>query len=127
MKALPGGLNQRLLRAIRRTLDSDSLLGDWLRGGTGARPALVIEEFETRPWASLTFSGARHRLVIRLSGPQLEVEHAYDRLRALLVEPEISLPGHFLADLAIAEVEAEIHEAGGMTMSVTVEALTIEE
>ncbi len=128
MRALPADVHQKLLRAIRSAIAADPLLGEWLAtpGGT-ARPPLVIEDFQSTPWASMTFSGMRHCLAVRLSGRHLEVEHAYDRLQAVLAEPDFALGGHFLAEIAITDVEAALDLEGGMTMAVTIEALTIEE
>lgn len=127
MRQLPGAVHQRLLRAVRDAIAADSVLGRWMDAEAGARPPLVIEDFATTPWASLTFSGNRHSLAVRLCGPALEVEHAYDRLQAVLTEPEIALPGHFLAEIGVSDVDAELDLEGNMTMAVSIEALTIEE
>lgn len=115
----------RLLRGIRSLITSDPGLAHWLDDREG--PAMVIEGFDSEPWASLTFSGTRHRLDVRLQGPAAEVEDASARLRALLKEPDLNLPGHFLAEIEVSRSISEIHQDGLMSLAIQVEALTIEE
>ena len=69
-------------------------------------PGLTLVEGRSEDWASATFSGARHVLV--LTG---------DDAPAGIGEVDFALPGHFVAD-----IEAR-HEAG----RIVIEALTIEE
>ena len=81
----------RLLRGIRRVIIADPLLAGWLEQPVdqlaGPQPALcnglVIENFHSGPWASLTFSGMRHRLDVRLCGGEAHVVEAYERLKGL--------------------------------------------
>lgn len=50
-----------------------------------------------RPWASITFSGARHWLCLHVPPDRVvQVSHA-------LIESELVLAGHFVADLAITQ------------------------
>lgn len=69
------------------------------------------------PWASVTFTGARHRLMLDLA----ESPAAAAWLAAL---PELDLPlnGHLVADLVVATAEANDGQ-----LHVVVEALTVEE
>lgn len=117
----------RLLRAMRQAIAADRWFDPWLGDGSGAGPALVIEDFSSEPWASLTFTGMRHRIDIRLEGRQVDVEAAYDRLRALMTEPDLELAGHFLAEIALSCTHGEVRDDGGMAMTLSYEALTIEE
>jgi hypothetical protein len=55
------------------------------------------------------------------------VEHAYERLQKLMEDPLIDVPGHFLAEIALVESEAEIAPDGSMRLTILFEALTIEE
>jgi hypothetical protein len=126
MKMMLGDVHQSLLRSVRNAIAADSCLGKWASTG-GTAPPLVIEDFSSTPWASLTFVGRRHSIALRLAGPTMEVEAAYDRLVALLTEPAFELKGHFLAEMDVVDVDASIDLDGGMRMAVTVEALTIEE
>jgi len=113
----------RLLRGLRGLIASDPRLARWLDDSEG--PSLVIEGFDSEPWASLTFTGTRHRLDVRLQGPHDEVEAASAQLRALLTEPDLSLPGHFLAEIEVVESIAEINQDGLMGLAIQIEALTI--
>lgn len=135
----------RLLRGIREVIAADETLAGWLARPFDlvdahrldvhrldkhrAEPArgLVIENFESEPWASLTFLGMRHRLDVRLSGEEAHVADAYDRLKALLADPPLNLPGHFVAELELIDSLGEIRPDGRMDLSVRIEALTIEE
>lgn len=117
----------RLLRALRSLIAADSWFEPWLDNIPGQGVSLVIEDFSSEPWASLTFAGMRHSLDVRLRGSQVDVEAAYDRLRALLLEPEIEVPGHFLAEMELVDSMGEIGMDGSMTLSLHYEALTIEE
>jgi hypothetical protein len=78
---------------------------------------LVLGETETIPWASATFTGARHRLTLTgAAGSELEAW-----LQAL---PEADLPvrGHLVADLAVLSTAEEAD-----LLCAEVEVLTVEE
>jgi hypothetical protein len=126
MRQLLTDAHVRLLRAVRNAITSDQWLQPWMQMAADG-PALVVEDFASEPWASLTFCGMRHRLDIRLSGTQQDVETAYDRLKAILETPEFDLPGHFLAELELIESKGEIHADERMSLTLQLEALTIEE
>ncbi len=127
MRKLLTDAHVRLLRAMRGAIAADVWFDPWLGDPTAAGPSLVIEDFSSEPWASLTFMGMRHRVDIRLRGPRGEVENAYDRLRSLMTEPDIDLPGQFLAKNEMVDARGEIHADDSMQMSLRYEALTIEE
>lgn len=74
MRMLLTDAHVRLLRAMRSAIAADRWFEPWLDGRFG--PALVIEDFTSEPWASLTFAGMRHAIDIRLSGPNADVEAA---------------------------------------------------
>lgn len=122
----------RLLRGVRAVIAGDPLLASWMAAEAG--PSLVIEDFESEPWASLTFSGTRHRLAIRLEGPIELVAAGQARLTQLMDEPDIHVPGHFLADLALEVTSGAERTAfancdpdGHARLAIQLEALTIEE
>jgi hypothetical protein len=127
MRGMMADANVRLLRAIRTTIGSDRWFDGWYGGPDSAGPSLVIEGFDSEPWASMTFRGERHRISIRLEGEMLAVEAAYDRLEALFTEPDLDLPGHVLAEMQLAESNGEIHPDGRMRLAILFEALTLEE
>lgn len=115
----------RLLRGIRTLIASDAELGRWLDGAEA--PHLVIEAFDSEPWASLTFTGTRHRLDLRLQGPVGDVAKAAARVRQLLKDPALDLPGHFLAEIETEEKSPEAGGQGCVQVAIAVEALTIVE
>jgi hypothetical protein len=63
----------------------------------GAR--LVIEELRSRDWASLTLTGARHELDVRLDGAGAQAALAH--LMAELPNASLSIPGRILAELVV--------------------------
>ncbi|HYI64032.1 MAG TPA: hypothetical protein VEW71_04020 [Allosphingosinicella sp.] len=86
----------------------------------GRLPAtLKVEERSSRPWASITFAGARHRLRLSLRGPSAAA--SADAFLAGLPEREFDLRGHFMADIALIE-----DVRGDGSVRLTLEALTVE-
>lgn len=81
--------------------------------------AIAIEEPVSRRWASITFSGERHRLRLSLAGAA--AASAADAFLDGLAEREFELPGHILADIALVEDKRE-----GDSVRLTLEALTVE-
>lgn len=69
-------------------------------------------EATSRPWASITFTGARHRLI--LAGGTID-----EAALGALPEHEFTLAGHIVADVAIIDERAR----GG---ALELEILTIE-
>jgi hypothetical protein len=77
---------------------------------------LTLVEMVSRPWASVTFSGERHKLTIRAA--QQETQAFLEGLE----EQEFDLYGHILADIALVE---ESWEGDGVRL--VLEALTVED
>lgn len=127
MRNLLTDAHMRLLRAMRSVIAADRWLEPWIEGDPQAGASLVIEDFSSEPWASLTFSGMRHCIDIRLRGQRMDVENAYARLRSLMLEPELDLPGHFLAEIELVHTIRETGTDGSLMLSLRYEALTIEE
>ena len=73
------------------------------------------------PWASITFTGARHELAMKLRGD--DPEKVADRFLADLDVAEFDLPGHLLADIAL--VARDTKPCG--TVRLRLEALTVED
>jgi hypothetical protein len=76
-----------------------------LRALMARYPGLLVLDSRAEPWASVTFTGARHILTCAPGGGLAGAEEA-----------EFDLPGHVLADLTVAQ-------ENGRTI---IEALTIE-
>ena len=79
-----------------------------------------IAKVASLPWASITFSGARHRLMLQLRGPGAKVAAAsfLDGLQ----EREFRLRGHIVADIAAL---GDLGEVGEDSVAVTLDALTV--
>ncbi|MGD9811576.1 MAG: hypothetical protein AB7U35_09625 [Sphingobium sp.] len=93
-----------------------------------AGPDSSVLTTSTRPWASATFVGARHRIVLKLEG-EVQEQRA-EELAALLPDAEFSISGHIVADLCVDNIRTN-EEAEGMqddachTSSVTYLELTV--
>ena len=86
------------------------------------RDRILLSEWRSVDWQSLTFVGERHNIVLRITGPHSAV--VVERLIAGLDEADFVIPGQIVADISvIGEPRAE---ADG-SMEVTLEALTIAE
>ncbi|HEU4809402.1 MAG TPA: hypothetical protein VFS69_01975 [Sphingomicrobium sp.] len=98
------------------------LLRSLLRRGGVERDRILLTEFRSTDWQSLTFIGEQHRIRLRIPAP------GADAIAAMLVngleDCEFEIPGHVVADIALAG-EQECSEDGSVAM--TIEALTVEE
>lgn len=81
-----------------------------------------IEEVSSRCWASVTFSGARHRIRFSLAGANAGA--AADAFVEALEETEFDLRGHILADIALI---GEERDPAGERAQLTIEGLTVED
>lgn len=81
---------------------------------------ILLSEWRSTDWHSLTFAGERHEIEIRLVGPDPAGLKA--RFCEGLTEDEISITGHFVADLGLAEAPAPQPDG---SLLLRLEALTI--
>lgn len=89
-----------------------------LTGGAGS-----VLAHEERAWASITFAGTRHEVVLEFCGP--EAVAAGEELIERLPDHEFSLPGQLVADATITKVD---HRFGAMErLEVTAVLLLLEE
>lgn len=89
-----------------------------IAGGRGE----VVSHAESA-WASITFSGTRHELVLRFEG--IEAVEAGEGLIERLPDHEFTLPGHLVADATVVVVN---HRFGVVeTLTVTAVLLLLEE
>lgn len=86
------------------------------------RNRILLTEFRSSDWHSLTFAGERHRIDLRIPGPRASA--VADLLTRDLTEAEFHVPGHIVADIA---VEGAMIEHPDGAISLTIEALTVEE
>lgn len=93
-----------------------------IRAGFAALGAgVTFDRLTSRPWASITFSGERHRLTVCLPGPGAAA--AAEAFLDGMEDREFTLRGHILADIEAAGMERE--EDGQIRL--TLEALTVED
>ena len=83
------------------------------------RIGLFIGRFRSVDWQSLTFTGERHEISLRLPGPKPAA--ALARLRDGLAEAEWALQGHVVADILIVATQA----LSDGSIGVDLEALTL--
>lgn len=95
--------------------DAQTLLLRALNAAPCPMPPVRVARSEA--WASATFSGARHRFELEPA----ESPHA-DAFAGHLPDAEYRLPGHLVADIAIAE--RTVTDRG---VALVVEALTVED
>ncbi|HKX91638.1 MAG TPA: hypothetical protein VJM15_04345 [Sphingomicrobium sp.] len=84
------------------------------------RDRILLIEFRSTEWQSLTFIGERHEICLRVLGPQSGC--AAERLTQGLANAEFAIPGHIVADIAVADTPAPADDG---SMTVRLEALTI--
>lgn len=123
MKAFIQDGHTLVLRAVRKLVAVPGDLGTVERAGA---PHIIIEAIETRDWASATFVGQQHRLMLRLEGNAGCVADAVERLSAGLAEVDVAAAGYFLADAALEGFNLTL-DGEVAVAEITVEALTIEE
>jgi hypothetical protein len=83
--------------------------------------AVVLAHNETS-WASITFAGARHKLLLAFSGAS--AIEAGEQLVASLPDHEFAIPGQLVAEAAVVEVD---HRLAPPSMRVTCELLLLED
>jgi hypothetical protein len=84
------------------------------------RDRILLIDVRSVDWRSLTFTGERHWIELRVSAPHSAA--IVERMCAGLEDTEFSIPGIVVADIHVAE--APSRSADGST-SLTIEALTI--
>lgn len=86
------------------------------------RNRILLTDFRSTPWHSLTFAGERHRIDLRVPGPGASV--VADLMTRELGEADFAVPGQIVADIG---VEGAMIEHPDGAISLTIEALTVEE
>ncbi len=89
------------------------------------KPVMIVEETSSDDWASVTFTGATHRIALRFDGPAGLVASACARLVRELPDHEIPLAGQIVADIAIVLSNESFCGANMVSQSLTVNLLTI--
>ena len=87
-----------------------------------AEDRILLSEVRSVDWQSLTFIGERHRLSLRVLGPNAGA--AVARLTGGLEDAEFPIRGQFVADIVVFGTP-EAHADG--SISLAIEALTVAE
>ena len=98
------------------------LLRCLLRRAGVDRDRILLTEFRSTDWQSLTFIGEQHRIRLRIPAP--DAAETVASLVNKLSDDEFSIPGHVVADVALAG-EPERQPDGSIVIGI--EALTVEE
>ena len=83
------------------------------------RDRILLTNIHSIDWQSLTFTGERHELRLRICGPDGKAVAL--QLTAGIADAEFALSDHIVADIAVRSITDE--ENG--SVSVAIEALTI--
>ena len=84
------------------------------------RDRFLLTEIRSCDWQSLTFIGERHQFQLRVTGE--DAASVMARMLSGLEDSEFEIPGHLVADIAVAEPPRR--SADG-SMLVDIEALTV--
>ena len=99
-----------------------ALLRALLNRASISRDRILLTNYRSVDWQSLTFVGERHELAFRVPGPG--AEEIYRSLTDDLGKTELALPRQIVADIVVYGAPA--YEADG-SVSFAIEALTIAE
>ena len=97
------------------------LLRSLLRRGGVERDRILLTEFRSTDWQSLTFIGEQHKIRLRIPAP--EAAETAARLVNGLEDCEFSISGHLVADVAL---DGEPQDNADGSISLTIAALTVE-
>ena len=86
------------------------------------RDRILLTEFRSTDWQSLTFIGERHQIRLRVPGPHAEA--IADAMTEGLADADFVIPGHVVADIAVADRRSDTVDA---SILLEIEALTIAE
>ena len=106
----------RASRPPRRHRTAGERLWHDLRALAGAR-ALLVSQRET-PWASVTFSGARHSFTLRFD--LAEAIEDGERLIAALPDHPFHIPGHLVADASVTRVDHALLPAPRLELDIDI-------
>ena len=116
MSTAATSFNPAIGRAVRT---GNVLIGELVKLAGGHGDLLFHEE---RSWASITFTGARHRVMIAFNG--LSAVAGGDAMSAALAEHEFSIPGWLVADAAVGATDPR--HGVNPRLTVTAELLLVE-
>ena len=86
------------------------------------RDRILLTDFRSVDWQSLTFIGERHSIELRIPGP--DADRIAGLLAGGLADAEFPIPGQIVADIALKG--ASVRNGDG-SLSLSLEALTVAE
>jgi hypothetical protein len=86
------------------------------------RDRILLTEFRSTDWQSLTFIGERHEMELRIPGP--DAHQLALRITDGLSDAEFAIPGQIVADIRLARPPEHNRD---LSISLHLEALTIAE
>ena len=86
------------------------------------RDRILLSDFRSIDWQSLTFVGERHEMELRVPGP--DADRLVAQLTVGLADAEFSIPGQIVADIGLERPPARNPDG---SISLHIEALTIAE
>ena len=86
------------------------------------RDRILLTEFRSTDWQSLTFVGERHDMELRIPGP--DALQLARRMADGLSDAELAIPGQIVADIRL---DRPFHHNRDQSISLHIEALTIAE
>ena len=107
------------MNRIAMSRAASSLIRALLARAGRDRYRILLTEMRSTDWQSLTFTGERHVMTLRISGP--DAKAVAEQLTAGIAEAEFAHFEHLVADIAARSITDE--ENGSVL--VTIEALTI--
>ena len=99
-----------------------ALLRAFLARALVGRDRILLTDYRSTDWQSLTFVGERHELRFRIAGS--DAEDIYSRMTGDLADAEFAIPRQIVADVVV--FGQPTRERDG-SISFGIEALTIEE
>ena len=108
------------MKTIGLTPDAAALLRAILARAGNLRNRILLSDFRSTEWSSLTISGERHVFGLRLAAP--DAAALFTRIGGGLADAEFAIPGLIVADIALCG--APVRGADG-SLLMTIEALTV--
>jgi hypothetical protein len=86
------------------------------------RDRILLTEIRSTDWQSLTFTGERHEISLRLTGADCAA--AAERMSSGLEDAEFRIPGLLVADIGLARAARQATDGA---VELVIEALTVVE
>src|SRR5690242_5670386 len=86
------------------------------------RDRVLLTDARSIDWRSLTFTGERHEIELRVPGP--ESRNTVERMCDGIEDAEFSIPGVIVADIGVAGTPSRSLDG---SISLVIEALTVSE